>query len=538
MRIQTASIFGMCLYLIPSAFANVPSALEPDFAEAVLAYNGKDYNVALKMLDNLLGKAPDSKEFLELKALTLKTIQDAEGAAKIYRQLIMTKKKEKAPNTERAPYHFELGVMDFKNEKFEMATKHLEFAAENDFNVAAANFFLGLIDFKLTKWESAEKHFQAVVASETASLHPASHFYLGQVYLKLKFPSASTHHFNLAKKSAQKIIQDKESNEEGRKVAQQIYDSADKALEPLNKGQFFGNIALLTAYDTNVLAMPASQESNLGSGKKSIKEMIQFGVGYMSSPLKAIQLVPNYRMSYNYNFNRASQHGEYLTNILSLYATRSPLAPFHYGAKIEGNHTFQNKVEDTADTRKFGSYGPFSATASIGPYARWYARPKHLFGTEFTYQRQVYFEDDTKNRTGNGLRLQLYYHWDRGHRFLNPLLSLAGSTTGASSPDYRSKAGTVGLTNYMNLSDRLKMSTQLECIMTKYDDANRSMGSRTDLTPTAALTAQYRLSGRLTFLGEARYSFNTSKNSTNPQEEEQWEYKRFVLSAGVSYSIF
>ena len=59
-----------------SATAEVPTQLEPEYAEAVLAFNGKQYGRALKILDELIKLSPRSVEFLEMKALALKVTQD------------------------------------------------------------------------------------------------------------------------------------------------------------------------------------------------------------------------------------------------------------------------------------------------------------------------------------------------------------------------------------------------------------------------------------------------------------------------------
>ena len=72
-------------------WAEIPTEMEPDYSEAVLSYNSKNYDRALAVLNTLLSKSPNTIEFMELKALTLKGSHRPEQSEEVYLQLIKEK---------------------------------------------------------------------------------------------------------------------------------------------------------------------------------------------------------------------------------------------------------------------------------------------------------------------------------------------------------------------------------------------------------------------------------------------------------------
>lgn len=525
----TGMSLAICL-TAPTSFATVPEALEPDYAEAVLAYNGKNYDRALQVLNELLKQSPDTSEFLELKALTLKTADKPQESAQVYTDLIKAKAKEGKPPKESAPYYFELGIINFKDKKHGPAKDHLQEAIKYDFNTGAAHFFIGMMEFKDGNWSASKEHFNGVLSSNAQDLKPASHFYLAQTNFKLKNASAATQHFNSAISLSDDVIADEKAPKETKQVAIQIRDASKKALAPLDKSQFFGNVALLTAYDSNVLTLPTSVDTS-ATGKSSVKEMLQFGLGYMTSPVKTIQLVPNYRGAFNYNFNRNTRSGEYFSNFLSLYVNRKPLNPFTYGLKLEGAYTFQNSVDPETDK---GTFRPYSITASIGPYFKTQLSASTQLGGEIFGGPQNYKQDSSTSsdsrRTGFLTQGRIYVQNDSGSRIWNPTLSFAVSVNNTRGSEYRSKGWTVGLSDQLYLGSDLKL-----VINTSYAKADynvRSAGPRNDKTYAVQIASSYKLSRRFTLLSDASYTTNQSNIP------DTYAYNRYVFSAGLSWSMF
>lgn len=527
--VAAAALF-LCFLGFSSAYAEVPTPLEPEYAEAVLAYNGRNYDRALKVLDELIKSSPQTIEFLELKALTLKSALNAKESAQAYIELIRAKREMKAPEKETAPYRFELAMIYFRADKMAPAKQQLLKALEFDFNVGASHFFLGLIAFKEAKWAEADRHFSGVTTSNAADLKPAAYFYRAQIAAKTAYPAGATQNFAAAQESAEAFMKDPEANPETKKIAQQIYDASAKALEPLNKNQWFGNVALLTSYDSNVLSIPNSVDAADATGKATVKEVLQLGLGYMTSPLSTIQFVPNYRGSFNYNFNRDSRAGEFISNTLALYVTRKPLSPFNLGLKLEGTYTFQNDVDPTTDK---GTYRPFLFALSTGPYAKWEVGRKKFIGMEVFLGPQSFEQDDeqtaTTKRSGTLVSTRAFWQNDNGDRFWNPSVSLTYTINSTDGSEFRSSGFTGGLSDLLYISDTTKLSLALTYALTSYPD--RPIESRNDKTLTFQAALTKRINRRLTFLSDLSYTNNAS-NIT-----DTYTYNRFAVSAGVSYSL-
>ncbi|MGE0615175.1 MAG: tetratricopeptide repeat protein [Bacteriovoracia bacterium] len=521
------ALTSILLSLSP-ARADIPSKLEPEYSEAVLAFNGRKYDHALKLLDELLKKAPNAVEFMELKALTLKTHKRSAESVKVYRALIAEKRKQKRPPAESAPYYFELGVMEFQDQKNKEAKADLNEAIEHKFNVGAAHFFLGMLHFKDGEWETSEEHFHGVLSSNADDLKAPSHFYLAQVYLKMKYPSGATQNFSAARDRAKDTLDDKSISDENKGIAKQIFEASEKALAPLDRSQYFGSVALLSSFDSNVLAVPDTATGTSASGKSSLKQVLQAGIGYMSSPLRTFQWVPNYRLAYNFNFNSAAQTGEFLTNVASLYVTRKPLDRTNFGLKLEGNYTLQN-----SGTSRFG-FGGYSFSTNFGPYFKTEIKPKLVLGVQATYGTRKYFTDSASttstNRTGTGLSARIYLQNDTGSRYWNPTVSLSGGNESTEGTEYASKSLGLSLSNLVPIGQLSTLSAGPSITITHYPTSQ--YGSRVDRNYALNVSFTHKLGAKWTLLADASYAKNDSTVAS------AYTYSRFVVSAGASYSFF
>src|SRR5665213_696779 len=95
--------------------------IETQYAEAVLAFNGKRYDDTVHFLDQIIRVQPKNIEALELKALTLKTAGKETKSIEVYAKLIRAK-----PEAERGPYYFEVGSIYFKQKRFKEAQPYFE----------------------------------------------------------------------------------------------------------------------------------------------------------------------------------------------------------------------------------------------------------------------------------------------------------------------------------------------------------------------------------------------------------------------------
>jgi tetratricopeptide (TPR) repeat protein len=508
----------------------VPTKLEPSYAEAVLAYNGKDYNKALTLLDALLHQKPDVTEFLELKALVLKTENNGEESAKVYQDLIAAKKAEQKPEKEIAPYYYELGLIEYRKGDLAGAREHLQSAVSAGFNAAPSEFFLGLMDFREGKWDSAQDHLKETASSNVDELKPAANFYLGQIATKLGQGSTATQRYFDARSVSKDALEDPKSGPEAKKISQQIFDATDKALKPFDKSGYFGTVGVSLGYDTNVISVPDSAiSSNPGlQDGKTLKTTLQGGVGYASSPLNPFQFVPSYRGSVNFNFAGGStSQGQFFTNDLSLYVTRHALARTSWGFKAEPIYTFQDQS---------GGWGGYSLVVPFGPYFRRELRPNLILNVEFYLAPQDYLTDDPTNtvlaRSGMDYNLRVTLKNDHGGRYWNPSYALVFDKNSTKGSEFDEKGVTFEFSDVLRLSEPLSVTGTLDFGGPNYGGAANPNGSigRQDVVFAVDANAVYRLSARYSLVGDLSYIDNTSNDTT-------YQFTRFVVSMGASYTF-
>lgn len=529
---QILILFFLPSFVISLAYAEVSTQNEPQYSEAVLAYNGRDYDRAIKILDELEKASPATIEFLELKALAYKSSNRPLQSEKIYTDLLRRKQKEGAPAKALAPYAFELGVLKYNAKNWQQASKLFQAAIRGEFNQSAAHFYLGIAAFQTEDWKTATENLQVVVKSGTDELIPPAHLYLAQCYLKTRQSRGATDHLVQARDTAQRTLQDSSKTESSKSMAQSIFDAATKALVPLSKPQWFGSVSWIWGYDSNILSQPSTSTSSLTSstGQGSVTSTLQAGIGYMTAPTKTYQLVPSYRLSTNFNLNDLARTEEYVANQFSLYITRDPLAETSYGLKIGTDLTFANgKGSGRFD------YGYYSTIASIGPYFKQQLSQGANWGGELFWGPALYADDsqttsaDQKN--GWSLSNQFYYQQDQGSHFWNPTLAFSDSYTYAKGSNNTNLAIGLSLSSLMYLNSKLRISPKLSFTRTMYT-ARSSDSGRTDHLIAIGVSLLYRWNARLSLVGEVNYEDNLSTL------ESSYAYSKAAATVGASYSLF
>lgn len=521
------------------ARAELPKELEPEYAEAVLAFNGRDYDRALKLLNELLRQQPGATELLELKALTLKSSKKGEQSAELYQKLIDAKTAEGADEEDIAPYHFELGVIRFREKKYDEARKHLEFAVEEDFNDGAANFFLGIIHFQGGNWAAAEDHFSDVTSSSADDLVPPSHFYLGQTSLKTGYAPGGVRHLVYARDTANEILERSTSSADTKTVAAKIKAQAEKGLAPLDRSRKYANVAALTGYDSNVLAFP-DDFSGEASGKTSPQVLLRGSAGWMSSPLDTYQLHPSIRSEFNYNLNPSAFQGMIVRTTPSFYVTRTPLARFSIGGKVETPVSFKGTTDGDSKT-----FGLFSSSIELGPFVRWEMFRRTFLTFEFFPGLTRYKGDKVVEpvlmRSGPTMKLRLGIQRDTGSRFFNPAFSISHFERGLHEEqegepwqprEFAARGDSISFSNLMYLgNDRIALSISRED--TSYD--RREGPQRSDVTALIGATYTRKWSQKITLLGQVAWT----RNWVRPAEDRaSYAFRRFLVSAGASYALW
>jgi tetratricopeptide (TPR) repeat protein len=528
------------------ARAELPTRLEPVYAEAVIAYNSKDYPKAIAALDELLRQKPGVAEALELKALSLKATKDDAKSAAVYEELVKAKLADGKTEKDVAPYRYELGLIRFRENRPAEARPQLEGALKAGFNEPACHFFLGLSDFRENKLNDAEGHLKETSSSGVAELRPAADFYLGQIYSKLSRSSGATQSFFSARNGARDLLGDAKADPEARKVATQIRDATEKALKPFDRSGWFGNAGVTLGYDTNVLSVPADQSPNPTDSNSpgSSKATLLGGVGYMSSPLDSWQIVPSYRVIANLNLNTATKAGEFVMNDLSVYLTRNALARFSWGVKGEMVYTFQNSRRSGDPERRFG-YEGYSVNMPFGPYLRYEIAPQYALSVDLNLVPQNFLIDDDNSespykRSGIDKNARVSLRHERGDRYWNPTVSAlldSNSTDGRGNVNSGGRSGAefTSRTAGMELSDVMRPIEALTVTLTGSVSFPRYIervdGPRQDRTYFAAAGGTYRVTPRYTALADLQYTYNSS---TVPS---LYQYTRLVVSVGASYSF-
>jgi len=487
--------------------------LESMYSEAVIAYNKKQSDQALKLLNELLAASPNHPEGLELMALTLKERGEQAKAMEIYSRLIKTK-----PEVERGPYYFEVGMMYHKQNKPELARAHFERALKLGFNRTTTQLFLGLISFNAGNLNEAEKSFGEVKSGGAPEMKVLAHYYLGLIHFKNGYGAGGTHELTLARKLAREIPNNK--------MISDIATAADKILAPFNKDQWFGNITLLGEYDSNIAQLPTSAAAANASKKATPNFIINGGVGYMTSPTRTVQWVGNYRFSVNKTTNVETKSYEYFSHTPALFMNINPLSRTTGGLKAEGNLTFNNMPRNPGQTNGAYLFRKYSVYLEGSPYFR-YEMAKNI-QTELEAGYRKITNDSDPNQSGNLLRVRGAAHGNGASKLINPGASISYEKLHTLGTDLRSNSLDFGLSNMMKLTGADILNVSFDYILSRYP---LSTSQRSDKTMIARASVVHTLSAKFSILGEATYTNNTSSLS------DSYTYNRMAFGLGMGWTL-
>jgi hypothetical protein len=495
-------------------------SLEPMYSEAVIAYNAKQPVEALKILDAVLKQKADYVQALELKALILKDMGKPAESKSTYEALIKASLPQKA-----APYHFELGVIEYNAGHTEAAVPHFKASLESGFNVAASHFFLGLIAFnqsgKSGQLGEAEKHFLAVVNLDSGELKPAAHYYLGLIAFKNGYGAGGTHELIEARSTAREL--------KGNAIADSIAKAVDTALAPYSKSQWFGNFSVIEGYNGNIASLPdLATQAQTATGQKTVQTTLVAGLGRMSSPLDRIQWMANYRGSYNINYNPDASTFQFLSHTLDVFLTAGALARTSYGVKLEGNFVLNDEGTNPGGTDGNGSYqlGKYSLTGELGPFLRTELRRGMLLNLEAYYRPQNYYTQP--DVTGNGGIIRATVSLDRAETWWNPSFYTALEKNRGTGESFRYWGIDAGLSDLIRLGDK---NTLTPAVSVNFNQYNESIPQRFDKIVVLHLGYVRLLTQKWTLTADAIYTINYSS------QPDTYYFTQPVVSAGVGYTF-
>jgi len=501
---------------IPDAEESHPGlGMESRFAEAVIAYNKRQTNKSLAILDELIQKAPDNREYLEMKALALKGTGDPKKSLEVYLRLYKV-----AKGAEKGPYAFELGTLYTALGNHKEAQAYFEKALELNFNKTASQFYLGLAAYQQANYADAEKNFSEVAQTTLAPFSVMAKYYLGISYFKL----------NNGSLGVQQLVAVRSETRDAKNgdLEKTIGDAANKMLDPFSRGQWFGNVVLQSQYDSNVQQLPTGYSNSTGTNNPATMKMnFSGGGGYMTAPLNTIQWVAGYRASYNYNLNSTTKGFEYFTNNASLYANYKALARTSAGLKIESSFAFQNTLTDGSDpTTGSYQYQKYNFTGGGGLYLHHQLNSAWKMEVEANARNQTFYTDP--NLSGVDYTGRLSIHSDFGRRFFNPGASLVYENDRAKGDTFFYNAYGVGFSNTMNFPGAITFGQTLDLLFTGY---SKDDPSRNDKNYTFRLNGVKLLSPKFSLLMDAGYIKNVS---TQP---DTFTYNEFETSLGIGYTF-
>jgi len=491
---------------------------EADYTEAILAYNGRKYKEAIRILDTITRRSPGHLASLEMLALLRKAEGDDKGSLTTYQKLLKAK-----PPEERGPYHFEVATLLFKKKNFDKARNFFTYALRRNFNEVACHFFLGLIDLGAKRFNSASNHFRAVVGSGNHEYRVAAHYYLGVAQFQLGAGTEGTSEILEAR--------DRARNFPKSALAQQVSKASIEALKPQEGSRWFGTFSAIGQIDSNVQLTPDSVPDTQGSGKSSPKFTLSGSAGRMSSPLDTWQWAPSFTAVLNRNLNSQAAEAQFITSSLTLFLNYRPLAANNWGVKFSGSSTFQFLLDGVSDGS--GAYAPFSYSGDIGPFLKFRLAPNWKLAFETGFRPQSFLTDETTGtaqRTGNSYFARTALRTDSGlNSWLKPELSVSGEYLNTNGVDFRGTNFAFDLSNTLRILGRDALSFGANLQLVNYPD--RADGARADTTLGVRASYVMPISTTFAFLADINWSKNIS---TVPS---LFSYSKFISGVGINVSF-
>lgn len=513
------------LGLSPPALGIVPLSMEPDYAEAILAFHDKNYREVLRLLSPLVAKAAESEELLELAALAFKSLGMEKKSEAMYTRILDVLKARGAPAKEMAPYEFELGVLHFRSKRWADAAPLFRNSVAQEFNEVPASFFLGVVAMEQKEWGEAEESFSRVSKSLNTDLRLTSHLYLAQVHAATNAQSRMVRDYISARSEAQAELDKRGVPAAEKATAQNVFNQAIKALRPLKSSRFFGNLGLVTSYDTNVFSDASSIVASGGTKKATLKQSVLASLGYATPLLADWQVAATYRGSANKNFAAGTADAQFIQNDVTLAVNHSPLEETAFGLRVTGSALFQYL---TASSR----YEPYLMQVGAGPYIRRYLGDGWSLGAQGSFLIRNQNTDaslvETFHRSGTEPEVRVSLQKDSRATFFNPGIELTASLRNTKGTEFRSKFVQVDLTNSSYLSPAVQIVTGVAGALTLY--GVRPDGPRQDTSLTLRLGTSLRLFSDFYFIGDVQWINNATAVTA-------YEYQRTVGSAGVTYNF-
>jgi hypothetical protein len=267
-----------------------------------------------------------------------------------------------------------------------------------------------------------------------------------------------------------------------------------------------------------------------GTSQASVKEILRLGLGYASSALNSIQIVPSYQGALNYDFNQATQAGEFFTHDLEVYFTKDSLASTSWGLKLDALGIFQYQTDPTSGT---GAYAPYSIAGMGGPYFRTEVLPKVLLIGEVSGGELKNFTDPNVSpqfqRSGPQEEARLSLRQDTRFQSWNPGAALTLDAAQPTGSEFKYWGLTLQLNDRMFPTPKTTIGFSTDLGMAAY--TWRQGTPRYDEILSALVNVIHSFSGNWSLIG----SLQGIENLSNIRDT--YQYTRFVIAAGIGYTF-
>lgn len=252
--------------------------------------------------------------------------------------------------------------------------------------------------------------------------------------------------------------------------------------------------------------MPNLGDAANTSTQASAKQSAFWRLRYASNPTEKWQYLGSYSGAINYNFNQATQRGQFLTQELSHFITRGYLKPTHYGFKIGATGIFQYQTD---------AYKPFSLTGSVGPFAKTALSDDWFLGFEAFFQPNHNFLDpslsDSSQRSGWDQVFRAYVAPSQASPYWTPALFLTGTLMRPTGSDFSGTRINFDFANSMYLSQSWFLAQTVGLSASRYPE--RTNGERNDQGVSAGISGGYQVTQGITLLAQLDFGHNFSSDS-------------------------
>ncbi len=370
-------IAALCLTIFPSGF-HAPVARAQDtphevgiFVDrAVLAYEEKQYDGALKELQEALRLDPNNVDALYYQGLVFIGLERNAEA-----QAALEKARELRPDDPDVA--FQLGVHYFNQQQFDRAEPPLRQVYRGEPRRQNIGYYLGLIEYRKKKYREAVELFRATVPSDE-NFAQLSRFYSGLAMANLGFAREARNEIE----EATRLQPASPLTSPAQRFGEVLQTAADR------ERFFYGELKFGVFYDTNVPVVPNASSDLVAQTirgtegrRKSEGEMATLNLSYTWLRTLDWEGTIAYRFFQTYNNHLTEFNNQSHTPTFGL-TYRSSMLDMPYFAGLQATYDFI-----TLGNKRY------TERWIVNPYFSLQENSGNLTNLQFRFQAKNFFDD-------------------------------------------------------------------------------------------------------------------------------------------------